>query len=953
MSIFSRLARKLKPNETPQEPVVVPQGKTDEELAEVMVELLERSQELNSGGKIKGFLMARRVKEQELAEWLGRYGGSFSIEQMEWFAGAIDGILGATAREILPSVAARSSMQSDYSDNTEMEEIQLEADVSLDLDEWLCLSYLFHGVGDFGNAIASYDQALQIKPDLHEAWSSRGVSLANLGQYESAIASYDQALQIKPDYHNAWFNRGVSLAKLGQYESAIASYDQALQIKPDYHNAWFNRGVSLAKLGQYESAIASYDQALQIKPDYHNAWSGRGVSLANLGQYESAIASYDQALQIKPDLYEALCNRGVSLANLGQYESAIASFDQALQIKPDLYEAWNGRGASLGELGQNESSIASYDQALQIKPDSHEAWSNRSVAAFSGRGSSAPNVYTQAHPALNDRGYPGQLASLTIGLTYCPSAIAQGFLQRAIGNAHWDHARTDVNPGPYWREAVTAYSTSLQSLPSADYPEEHLETLQAAIPALIALQEIESARKFQTHGIQLFNQLRAKTPNKQTFDTKFAKFSRTEIDLLIGENNPVKALEQAEFYKNRALTWILDEWQETSLSPSYQAIRSLLTPTTAILYWHLSENALTTIILTPSNDHPIVLPVDRYQKSIDLTKLLTDYKSKYNSYRNLPKDTAPAQRQQHPWRRQLPEWLDDRLTEILDINAIVPHLNNIQNLILLPHRDLHLLPIHTLLTPYTCTYLPSLQTALTLRPKPSTDKRLLAIDDHTNTLKYSRLESAIVRSLLPCKTHLTPAQATHEGAIAALNQAHNFLHFSGHGAYDTLRPQNSAIALAEQNLTAKAIATLDLSTYQLITLAACETGLTGKDTTTEYIGITSAFLKANAQTILSTLWQVDELSSTWLIVRFYQAYLQGNSPAQALAIAQTWIKTLTYPDLALWLEDILRSYPTIDYRDRLLAHLSNIRETQGTIEPAPFEAPYHWAGFIITGTSQS
>jgi CHAT domain len=59
-----------------------------------------------------------------------------------------------------------------------------------------------------------------------------------------------------------------------------------------------------------------------------------------------------------------------------------------------------------------------------------------------------------------------------------------------------------------------------------------------------------------------------------------------------------------------------------------------------------------------------------------------------------------------------------------------------------------------------------------------------------------------------------------------------------------------------------------------------------KDGTTEYIGLTSAFLKANAQSILSTLWQIDELSSTWLIVRFYQAYLQGNSPAQALAIAQ-------------------------------------------------------------------
>jgi tetratricopeptide (TPR) repeat protein len=30
-------------------------------------------------------------------------------------------------------------------------------------------------------------------------------------EYEAAIASYDQALKIKPDYHEAWYNRGNAL----------------------------------------------------------------------------------------------------------------------------------------------------------------------------------------------------------------------------------------------------------------------------------------------------------------------------------------------------------------------------------------------------------------------------------------------------------------------------------------------------------------------------------------------------------------------------------------------------------------------------------------------------------------------------------------------------------------------------------------------------------------------
>ena len=49
-----------------------------------------------------------------------------------------------------------------------------------------------------------------------------------LGQYERAIEDYDQALEINPQLAEAYNNRG--LAYLGQYERAIEDYDQALEI---------------------------------------------------------------------------------------------------------------------------------------------------------------------------------------------------------------------------------------------------------------------------------------------------------------------------------------------------------------------------------------------------------------------------------------------------------------------------------------------------------------------------------------------------------------------------------------------------------------------------------------------------------------------------------------------------------------------------------------------------
>jgi tetratricopeptide (TPR) repeat protein len=44
------------------------------------------------------------------------------------------------------------------------------------------------------DAIASFDKALELKPDLHEAWNNRGNALNDLGRWEEAIASYDKAL---------------------------------------------------------------------------------------------------------------------------------------------------------------------------------------------------------------------------------------------------------------------------------------------------------------------------------------------------------------------------------------------------------------------------------------------------------------------------------------------------------------------------------------------------------------------------------------------------------------------------------------------------------------------------------------------------------------------------------------------------------------------------------------
>ncbi|MGB7449292.1 MAG: tetratricopeptide repeat protein, partial [Ornithinimicrobium sp.] len=237
-----------------------------------------------------------------------------------------------------------------------------------------------------------------------EEYYKRGNELFDLGRFEEAIASYDQALQIQPDYDLAWHNRGWALFKLGQFEEALSSFDQALQIQPDNDATWGGRGWALFKLGQFEEALSSFDQVLKIQPDCQDAWYMRGKALGYLRQLEKAIVSFDQALKIQPDDYLAWYNRGIAAANSGGREKFLFPPSYIARQHPEL----NQRGY--------EGELASYQQGLKYCPqDTHpEGWGQLHYAIGNahynrGHGDSRPRPFW--HKALTS--YKQALKTLT------------------------------------------------------------------------------------------------------------------------------------------------------------------------------------------------------------------------------------------------------------------------------------------------------------------------------------------------------------------------------------------------------------------------------------------------------------------------------------------------------------------------------------------------------------
>jgi tetratricopeptide (TPR) repeat protein len=70
-----------------------------------------------------------------------------------------------------------------------------------------------------------------LKPDNAHAYFHRGLAKANFGQYQDAIADYDQALQLKHDYAHAYVNRGLAKDNLGQYQGSFADLQAAAALE--------------------------------------------------------------------------------------------------------------------------------------------------------------------------------------------------------------------------------------------------------------------------------------------------------------------------------------------------------------------------------------------------------------------------------------------------------------------------------------------------------------------------------------------------------------------------------------------------------------------------------------------------------------------------------------------------------------------------------------------------
>jgi CHAT domain-containing protein len=226
-------------------------------------------------------------------------------------------------------------------------------------------------------------------------------------------------------------------------------------------------------------------------------------------------------------------------------------------------------------------------------------------------------------------------------------------------------------------------------------------------------------------------------------------------------------------------------------------------------------------------------------------------------------------------------------------------LSDIDELVLVPDRQLHAVPFAALWDEARHSYLAE---ELTLRVAPSAptatmggDRSLspaLVIADPPTArwprLVASREEAARIASLQ--RATLLEGTAATRAAFLEKAKGSALIHYAGHADSDPAEAYGALLLAREGSdsgvLGSGEIARLALTKHPLVVLAACGT-FRGKTHVGGMSSLARSFLVAGARGVVGTLWEVDDDVSGPLFFRFHEHLRAGASPAQALRAAQT------------------------------------------------------------------
>ena len=227
-------------------------------------------------------------------------------------------------------------------------------------------------LGDDGGARDILEPLARAQPGSAQTQAELGLALLGLGESEAALEALHRAVDLKPDLPDAWRAIGDLLAAMGDALGADRAYLEMIAASVA-EPALVAAAEALGK-DRLDEADSLLRRRLAAHPSDVAALRMLAESRTRLGRYGEAEELLETALRLCPSFDAARHNLALVLYRQQKAAEALPHLERLLAVEPKNIAWRNLLAACLGLVGGHEKSIAVYEAVLAEAPNQPKIW---------------------------------------------------------------------------------------------------------------------------------------------------------------------------------------------------------------------------------------------------------------------------------------------------------------------------------------------------------------------------------------------------------------------------------------------------------------------------------------------------------------------------------------------------------------------------------------------------
>jgi len=822
------------------------------------------------------------------------------------------------------------------------------------------LGLVYDEQGDHQASLMQFRAALELDRKAHfergegdALGNIGGVSLL-LGRFREALGYYREALAIsqrlglKPGEADDLGNIAVCLNGVGEVDESLKTFDRALAVA---HEAGLTKeeadwrrgkGSALSGLGRYDAALEEYGKAEKayeqsgLKRELAESLNERGRLYELLGDTETAAKSFHHAQEIAesigngPGMLSSVIALGDLERRRKRYDAAEEYFQRAMQSARAAGDTQNILEALI-DRAINDLARKRFDTALENASEAKraaESNGNKPAVALTryleGEVDRARGDFAQALEKYESAAkLQGELRDPELGwrILFGRGEAQQGLKKDDEALASYQKAIEFIDEtraaiaeerfrAGYIEERFQVYVALVELLLKMGKPREaflYSEKLRARayFDQLGRSEESDVAPQQRQRAKELSEQL-AKLREKieEEYSTVEKERHGQALEIFSQELERTQAAYEEVLETSRATSGRRSSVARIS---DASTIQERIPEGTALVEYVVGKQALSILVVKKGSVSGIKVPIsaERLATRIDLFRdLILARKGEW---------LAPGRGLANLFIAPL-----ERAGFLRHIERLVIVPDGVLNYVpfaALPRRETRVLGDE-----FIIGYLPAASELLQETAKQESRGTLLAMAPAASHLPNAVSEIRSIGKLFPQSARVVSGSGATKTLFKQVAGEYAFVHLATHGSLNRNAPWLSTLQLqpdSESDGRLELHEVLDLKlNARLVTLSACETALGSgyfNDTPAgnEFVGMARAFLGAGSQSVLASLWAVNDESTRALMVRFYRNLRRYDGP-EALARAQ--------------------------------------REMR--LSDARYHEPYYWAPFVLVGDAK-